>query len=372
MNLTPFRLDEWLERYEADCRFNLAASTGPAWRLRELVDWMNDDERERFYGASLGYQPGTGTGSLRSGLAAMYGARADEIQIVTGASEALVAMFFLASDRGGSANVVVPSPAYPPLVNIPASFGLEARRYPLRPENGFALDPEAVERLIDGNTRICLVNSPHNPTGAVASEDAIRELDVFCAERGVQFVVDEVYHPIYRGDAPRSAAEYTGATVLGDFSKAFSLAGLRTGWVVERDEARRRKLWNVRAHFSISNNFPGELLAEVAVKHRARIFDRARAVSEKNLRLLDAFFDEHGEHVEWARPSGGMTGFPRMKSSVNARPFCEAAAVAGVLLAPGDCFSFPDHFRLGFGACDEGFDEALGLLAQNLRHALAR
>ena len=197
----------------------------------------------------------------------------------------------------------------------------------------------------------------------MTSESSIRALEELTVKRGAQLVIDEVYHPIYRSSAPRSAGEYTRATILGDFSKAFSLSGIRVGWILERDPKRREDYWNARAHFSISNNFPGELLAEVAVRNREKIFDRAREISASNLRTLDRFFREHREILGWVRPEGGMTGFPWLVSGENARPFCEAAASKRVLLAPGDCFGFPSHFRLGFGACAEGYEKAVEILS---------
>jgi aspartate/methionine/tyrosine aminotransferase len=361
MKLRTFLLDEWLERYEGKIRYNLAASTGPAWTLEDLRRLMTEEEKARLFKTSLTYQPGHGTQSLRREIAFMYGARAEEIQIVTGASEALLALFFLAAEPG--ANVVVSEPAYPPFLAIPESFGLEVRRYPLEAKNGFALDLNRVASLVDDRTKLVLVNSPHNPTGTVVSEADIRALEELASKRGAQLVVDEVYHPIYRGSAPRSAGEYTRATILGDFSKAFSLSGIRAGWILERDPKRREDYWNARAHFSISNNFPGELLAEVAVRNREKIFGRAREVAESNLTTLDRFFREHREILGWVRPEGGMTAFPWLVSGENARPFCEAAAAKGVLLAPGDCFGFPSHFRLGFGACAEGYGDAVEILS---------
>jgi aspartate/methionine/tyrosine aminotransferase len=364
MKLRTFLLDEWLERYEGRTRYNLAASTGPGWTLEDLRRLMTEEENRRLLQTSLSYLPGHGTESLRRELAGMYGAKADEIQIVTGASEALLALFFLAAEPG--ANVVLPYPAFPPFLAIPESFGLEVRRYSLDAGSGFAFDLERVGSLVDERTRLVLVNSPHNPTGAVVSESQIRALEELTARRGAQLVVDEVYHPIYRERGPRSAGEYTRATVLGDFSKAFSLSGIRVGWILERDPKRREDYWNARAHFSISNNFPGELLAEVAVRNREKIFSRAREVAESNLRILDRLFSEHGDLLGWVRPEGGMTAFPWLRSGESSRPFCEAAAARGVLLVPGDCFGFPSHFRLGFGACAEGYEDAVAILSGTL------
>ncbi len=361
MKLRTFLLDEWLERYEGKIRYNLAASTGPGWTLDDLRRLMTAEENERLLKTSLSYQPGHGTEALRREIAALYGAKADEIQIVTGASEALLALFFLAAEPG--ANVVLPYPAFPPFLAIPESFGLEVRRYDLDAKNGFAFDLPRVASLLDDHTKLVLVNSPHNPTGSVVSEADFRALEDLTTKRGVQLVVDEVYHPIYRGSAPRSAGEYTRATVLGDFSKAFSLSGIRVGWILERDPKRREDYWNARAHFSISNNFPGELLAEVAVRNRETIFNRAREVVASNLGILDQLFREHREILDWVRPEGGMTAFPWLVEGGNARPFCEAAAAKGVLLVPGDCFGFPSHFRLGFGACADGYENAVEILS---------
>jgi aspartate/methionine/tyrosine aminotransferase len=364
VKLEKFLLDEWLERHEGSTRFDLAASTGPRWTLRELSQLMTGEEREALFETPLSYRPGHGGESLRREIAAMYGARSEEIQIVTGAAEALLVLFFLNAEPG--ANVVVPSPAFPPMISIPESMGIEVRRYALDPDEGFRVDPGRIESLLDRRTKFVLVNSPHNPTGAVASEEALATLDTFTAARGIQLVVDEVYHPIYRSNGkpvPRSAGEYTSATVLGDFSKAFSMSGLRAGWILERDAKRREEYWNTRAHFSISNNFPGELLAEVAVRHRQTIFDRVRAVSEGNLGILERFFQEHQETFGYVAPAGGMTSFPWLRSGASARPLCEAAAAREVLLAPGDAFGCPAHFRLGFAKCSDGFAEALDRIA---------
>jgi len=366
MQLNPFHLDEWLEQHEHTARYNLAASTGPSWTVDELLRLMDDAERQRFFHSPLTYCPGNGHDSLRHELAAMYDVPDEEIQVVTGASEALHAIFFLAAEPG--ANVVVPRPSFPPFLDIPQALGLELRLYDLRHEDGFQLDVDAIERLCDHNTKVVLVNSPHNPTGATITADDLIALGDFCSTRGIQLVADEVYHPIYHGEAGRSAAGLVDATVIGDFSKAFSLPGLRLGFVHDRNGKRRDDYWNERAHCTNSNNMPGEFLAEVAVKHRETIFARARELAAKNLATLDGLFREHEDELEWVRPRGGLTGFPRLKNVETSRPFCEAAAGRGVVLVPGDCFGAPEHFRLGFAACSDGFEDAVALVSDVLEH----
>lgn len=63
--------------------------------------------------------------------------------------------------------------------------------------------------------------------------------------------------------------------------------------------------------------------------------------------------------LAWIPPRGGMTAFPWLVSGESERPFCQAAAELGILLAPGDCFDTPSHFRLGFAAAGDNFSNAL-------------
>jgi aspartate/methionine/tyrosine aminotransferase len=62
-----------------------------------------------------------------------------------------------------------------------------------------------------------------------------------------------------------------------------------------------------------------------------------------------------------------MTAFPRLRGVSDARPFCIAAAERGVLLAPGDCFGSPAHFRIGFGLEMPRYGEALDILGETLK-----
>jgi len=367
MKLVPFVLEEWLGKYRDSVAHHLGMSTGPRWTLAELRGLMTDAERDAFDRAALTYCPTNGREPLRAALAAIYGADPKEIVVFNGGAEALLSMFFVDGERG--ANVVVPTPSFAPFLEVPTALGVETRRYALRIENGFALDPDEIMRLTDARTKLILVNTPHNPSGALADESAIKELDAFAQRRGIHFVVDEVYHPIYHGETRRSAGEYTRASVLGDFSKSFSLPGLRIGWILERDAKRRYELENAHGYFTVCAGMLSELLAEVAARNRETIWNRARTVSAENLAALTEWCDANEERVEWLRPRGSMTAFPRLRGVNDARPFCVAAAERGVLLAIGEAFGAPAHFRIGYGLAMPRYREALGILSEVLASA---
>ena len=357
MQLKPFLLDAWLDQYEHNIEFNLAASTGPTWTVNDILALADDETRHRFLNHNLVYSRPAGADSLREAIAEMQGVPVETVQVVTGASEALVALMWLAAEPG--ANVIIPLPGFATFSALPESLGLETRFYRVRRENGFRIDPDEIKRRADSKTKLILINSPHNPTGATLSDEEMKALDDFTAERGIQLVSDEVYHPIYHGRPTQSAARLPHATVIGDLSKAFSLAGVRTGWMIEHDPRRREQYWNARAYFTITNTTTGEILAEIAIRQRDLVLGKTQQVATRNLKLLDRFMAEHRDVLGWIPPLGGMTAFPWLVSGENDRPFSQAAAERGILLAPGDCFDAASHFRLGFAAAGDDFPKAL-------------
>lgn len=370
MRLKPFLLDAWLDQYEHNIEFNLGASTGPTWTVNDILALADEETRHRFLNHNLVYSRPAGADGLRKAIAEMQGVPAEAVQVVTGASEAILTLMWLAAEPG--ANVVLPLPGFTTFSALPESLGLETRFYRVRRENGFRIDPDEIKRLTDAKTKLILINSPHNPTGATISDDEMETLHAFTAERGIQLVVDEVYHPIYHGRPTRSAARLPHATVISDLSKAFSIPGVRTGWMIEHDAGRRQQYWTARAYFTVTNSTTGEILSEIAVRKRDVVLGKAQEVASRNLKLLEHFMAEHGDVLGWIPPRGGMTAFPWLESGDNARPFCQAAAERGVLLAPGDCFDTPSYFRLGFAASGDNFPKALERFGELVKSWSAR
>jgi aspartate/methionine/tyrosine aminotransferase len=370
MQLKPFLLDMWLDNYEHDIEFNLASSEGPRWTVNALLNLAGEEERQRFLNHELVYGRPAGADGLREAIAEMHGVSAECVLVMTGASEALVVLMWLAAEPG--ANVILPRPGYPPFSALPESLGIETRFYGICKGNNFGIDVDEIMRLADARTKLVLVNSPHNPTGATISDAEMERLHEFTSARGIQLVSDEVYHPIYHGRETRSASRLPHATVIHDFSKAFAMAGVRTGWMIEHDRKRRERYWNARTYFSISNNSAGEMLGEIAMRKRDVVLGKTQEAATRNLEHLDRFMAGHRDVLGWIRPQGGTTAFPWLVSGEDARPFCEAAAGQGILFAPGDCFDSPSHFRLGFAAAAHKFPLSLDRLGEFVKRWSAK
>src|SRR5260370_39844353 len=122
MQLKPFLLDAWLDQYEHDIEFNLAASTGPPWTVNDILALADDETRHRFLNHNLVYSRPAGADSLREAIAEMQSVPVESRQIVTRAAEALVALMWLAAGPCGSR--IHPPPGFKSFTARPASLGL--------------------------------------------------------------------------------------------------------------------------------------------------------------------------------------------------------------------------------------------------------
>lgn len=368
MNLPPFRLNQWLDAYDfADppIACNLAGSTGPRWLLRELL--ALGVEAPDLEALALGYAPAKGGAALREAIAAVYGVDPGWVIVTNGASEAVSLLLCVQACDGG--NVVLPSPAYPAFDGMARAWRLGVRRYVLRREDGFGQSEGAVLGAIDGESVLALVNTPHNPTGAVMPRAEMAALAVALEEYGVPLLVDEVFHPLYHEAAMPSAAGIGNVVVVGDMSKALSMPGLRIGWIIDPDPVRRARTVTARSYFALGSAPVLEALATHAMRNHGAIVARAQAVAVANLKLLTAFMEDVPDILSWVPPSGGVLGYPWFNDGRDSRPWCEAMVRHGVLIAPGDCFGQPEHMRLGFGAREPGeVADALDLMQSALRH----
>jgi aspartate/methionine/tyrosine aminotransferase len=359
MKVPPFKLDAWLAAHEfatPPVRYNLASSTGPAWTLGELMA-LGGGGLQSLADLRLSYAPPAGGKLLRERIAAMHGVDPDHVLVMTGASEALIALTCHFAAPGAS--IVLPRPAYPAVAVLARVWGMQVREYELRPWHGFAQSAEGVLAAVDASTRVVFVNSPHNPTGSLMPPDEQRKLAEQLAARGIGLIVDEVYHPLYHGAQVPSAATLPNTIVLGDFAKALSIPGLRVGWVVDADANRRQALLDLRSYFTISCSPLSEAIGAHVLAHSGEVLARLQSVSGTNLALLTKFMHEHRAALGWTPPAGGTTCFPWLRDGRDARPLCELLARDGVLVAPGDCFEMPAHFRIGVGALASGYQDAL-------------
>ena len=376
MRIPPFTLDHWLATYEfasPPIRYNLASSTGPRWTLGDLLAL------------------GDGAACRDSAICSFPMRRRREARrcaskwprcttsIPTGSSlppvrrRHLSALYCLAAEPGAS--ITLPFPSFPAMPVMARAWGLE--RFDVRARSRERL--QAIRRARARarparRTRLVLVNTPHNPTGSVMPQAEIARLAANLEQRLIPLVVDEVYHPLYHGaSAPPSAAKLPNTIVVGDLSKALSLPG-SAHRLADRSRCAPARAADRSAQLLHDFRLAADRGDRRARARESRVDPRAAARRRRDQsRRARDFMSAHEDTFGWVAPAGGTTVFPWLRDGSDARELCATlAARAGVLLAPGDCFDAPEHFRLGFGAQAEGFAQALDIVSETLRAAARR
>ena len=328
--------------------------------MADLLELAEDETREMWAGLRLGYTESTGHPLLRREIAALYESiEADDVLVFAGAEEAIYCLLSTSLEPGD--HVIVTFPGYQSLYEVARAAGAQVSLHLLREEDGWSLDVDRLVRSFRAETRMVVVNVPHNPTGMLPSQDEWRRLATACADAGVRLVADEVYRFLEHDGAetlPAGADLDERAISIGVMSKSFALAGLRIGWLATRDRSVLDRCARLKDYTTICSSAPAEVLALIGLRARERVLTRSRDIVGANLAVLDELFARRADAFAWVRPQGGSTGFPRLvpdgPAGASADQFAARLVEAtGVLLLPSSTFGFGDsHFRIGLGRLD--------------------
>jgi aspartate/methionine/tyrosine aminotransferase len=358
--LPGFRLETYFSRWEFTARHHLTASDAQTMPMAELLTLADDADRRAWETLSLGYTETFGDPALRQAIAEMYTqAEADDVICFAGAEEGLyLAMQVL---LGPDDHAVVITPNYQAAETVPLAL-CPVSGVALDPEQGWALDLDAVAAAIRPDTRVVSVNFPNNPTGKVIDAADFARLAQMCDDRGIHLFSDEVYRGLELDPSrslPQAADLSERALSLNVTSKALGLPGLRIGWLICRDRELRSRLERAKHYTTICNSAPSEILARIAIKARDRILHRNRAIIARNLPAFETFFTEFEDLFEWQAPDGGCVAYPRYRGRDGVERFCtELVEEAGVLLLPASIYRSQltdtpaDRFRIGVGRRD--------------------
>ena len=368
--IEDFALERYFARWEFSVRHQLSASDLEPYLLSELLELADDDARSRWERLSLGYTEASGLPALRQAIAAGYTAVAPDQTVVCAGAEEGILLAILATLQSGD-EVIVVTPAYQSLHALPRALGATVVELPLRIEDRWRLDVDAVARARSPRTRMIVVNYPHNPTGAHIDPATMRRLADIAADAGALLFSDEVYRGLEYDPAdqlPPAADLSPRAASLGVMSKSFALAGLRIGWIASRDGKLLDRIARLKDYTTICSSAPSEVLALIALRARERVLSRSRDIVATNLAHAKRFAAAHDRVVEWVPPTAGSVAFPRFVE-LDASEMSERIAAKGsALLMPGSVFGAdPRHFRLGLGRRD--FPQALSALTQELKTA---
>jgi aspartate/methionine/tyrosine aminotransferase len=247
VKIEPFKLERWMTSYETNVRYDIADSGIFRMTAGELVELVPESARAEalndLLATPLGYSEARGTEALRAELARTYrDLSPDDILVTTGAIEANFVLLNTLLEPGD--HVVAVDPAYQQLQSVPRAIGCEVALWRLRPENGFRYDLDELERLVTPRTKLIVINTPHNPTGAVLTADELRRIYDLAERLDARVLCDEAYRwlELPGGEPIPAPMRDLGprAISVGTLSKPFGLPGVRIGWIAAPDDVAHR------------------------------------------------------------------------------------------------------------------------------------
>jgi aspartate/methionine/tyrosine aminotransferase len=364
---------KWMDNHETTAKYNIAETCAASISINDLLDLAEKQTEVSLASTSMKLTYGTirGSDALRANLAGLYSARTlspmskDHILVTPGAIAANFLVLYALISPGD--HVICHYPTYEQLYNVPASLGADVSLWKADPSKRWQLDVEELKAMIKASTKMIILNNPNNPTGTIIPKSTLEDIISLAREKGLIILSDEVYRPMFHSigpmdeDFPPSAINmgYDKVVVTGSLSKAYSLAGIRTGWIACKNKAIIETCAGARHYTTISVSLLDQAVAAEALSENCvhALLSRNIRLAQKNLAILDTFIEEHRWACSWVKPLAGTTAFvkfTKMGKAVDDEVFCETLQQkTGVLFCPGSkCFGgstdWKGFIRIGF------------------------
>jgi aspartate aminotransferase/aminotransferase len=293
-----------------------------------------------------------------------------DILVTVGAQAALMTAMMTTIDEGDEA--IIPTPCFGAYITQTALLGIDVKWARCRLENGFVLQARDIEPLITDRTKMILVNTPNNPTGAVITRHELEEIAKLAQKHDLLVIADECYERfLYEGEHV-SIASLPGMSdrtvTVGAASKTYSMTGWRVGYMVMPSWMTA---YANRAHLAMNTcvaTFPQYGYAAALNGAEADVQAMIKEYKERRDLVVDYLKDMR--ELDFVTPEGAFYVLPSVKKTgLSSTEFCTfMLEEAGVALVPGEAFESPGFVRIAYCKPKEYLKEAM----ENMKSALAK
>jgi aspartate aminotransferase/aminotransferase len=278
--------------------------------------------------------------------------------VTSGVSGALLLAFMALINPGDE--LIIPDPyfvIYKHVINMLGGKCVFVDSYP-----DFELPVEKIAAAVTDKTKMIIVNSPCNPTGAVYSEEQIKALARVAAEKDILVMTDEIYERFCYDAGCASIAKYYEKTLLlRGFSKSYGMPGWRLAYAAAAESLREliEQMTKIQQYTFVCAPTPFQKAAIAALDYD--VSDLVAAYRRKR----DLIYEGLKDKFELVKPVGAFYAFVKAPAGVSATEFVEKAVAKGVLIIPGSVFSEKDtHFRISYTTSDERIQQGVEILRQ--------
>jgi aspartate aminotransferase len=305
-----------------------------------------------------GYTPNCGVPELRAALAEKFlkenGIECvpEEIMVTSGASEALFLVIAALVDRGDE--VLVGDPSFLSYAELTKLVGGKPIGVPL--DEDLRLSPDAIADKITDKTKLIVLNSPSNPTGAVQTGEQMRSIAELAEDKDIGVLSDEVYeHFIYQGEHVSPGRFSDNVITVNAVSKTYAMTGWRLGYLVAKGSSLEQLL-KVHQYVQACACSISQLAALQAVTGPQDCVAQMREEFRSRRDLMVKGFREMG--VDLVVPEGAFYLFPKVGDGDAVAAWL---AKGGVIAVPGSAFGpgGKEHIRISYAAARTQLEEAL-------------
>lgn len=382
MQIAPFKLEQYFAKHEFTAKYMLSSSDCDGFPMKYILEQASAEELKMWEEITLGYTEGLGSPFLREAICRFYSKAKPENVLVASPGELSFILMNVLMSGEKRPHAVVISPAYQSLYEVLKSLDCDISYWKPQPEgvvcSGAAYDTAELRRLVRKDTRLIVINFPHNPTGAYLTRKQLDEVVEIARSCGAYLYSDEMYRELVVDDSyealPPVSDLYEKGISLWGTAKSFGMAGLRTGWFVSQDRELLKKIHSFKDYLSICSSAPSEVLTAIALNHA----DKFIGANIEKIKGNVAFFKEAVEAgklpfvTEFVPPVAGSVAFVKIDPKKaaylldfepqTALEFSDAIVEKyGIMTIPATMFETEgDYLRIGFGR--ENFKEVLEMM----------
>ena len=351
MKLNDFKLERYFAKHEFTAKYLLSSSDCDGYELNYLLEKASNEELDLWENLKLGYTESKGNPSLREAILQHY--RTSSIENVVVATPGELNFISINVLLDSTDHAITISPCYQSLSEVVKSINCELSYWKPN-KNDWTFDTEELENLIRDNTKLIILNFPHNPTGSYLTKNQLNEIVALARLHNIYIFSDEMYHKLVIGDTeelPPICDVYEKGISLWGTSKTFGLAGLRTGWLVSDDQNFLNKVVAFKDYLSICNSAPSEILSIMALNNIHLFLEPNLRKINKNVTIFHDFIKRQEIITGFYPPKAGSTSFVQLNINCSSLEFSnQLVKETGIMTVPTEMFEYEGKYiRVGFG-----------------------
>jgi aspartate/methionine/tyrosine aminotransferase len=293
----------------------------------------------------------------------------NQVLVVPGANMGIFYAVFTLCDPGEE--VLVPDPGFATYYSSIKMCGVNAVCVPLKEEHGFRMQASDVRERITDKTRLLILNSPNNPTGAVMTKEELKAIYDLCVEKDIYLYSDEIYsRMIYDDYEFTSPAQYdqcrTHVILSNGFSKAFAMTGWRLGALIGPPDVIERMSALLQTTSSCVSSFVQSAGTEAIRGSQDAVYKMMQEYEQRRNILVEGLNEVKGFTCQM--PGGAFYAFPNITGTgLTDTEVCEQLMdKAGIVTVPGSCFGEhgAGHIRLCYATDRASIETAIKRIKQ--------